>query len=104
MIKGDPKIDALTCGEITINLMASPKALHVKAAFVNSETGATHGWTTGSAWSEVVWTRVTELCEALEDELAKLHFSSHEAASTAALAGGIGEDLESPEGFDAPPV
>jgi hypothetical protein len=95
MITGTPRFDGLAIGEISINYLENLVAkkegnaptISVKAGFVNSTTGATHGWTQtggkhgGPQWSRAVIEKAAELRELLEQELAQLHFSSAEPAA-----------------------
>lgn len=90
MVTGSPRFNGLAIGEISINYLSNitarkegdPPVLTVKAAFVNSEKGTTHGWTQGGGkhggpqWSKAVVQKAEELRELLETELAQLHFDS----------------------------
>lgn len=92
MIKGTPRFDGLAIGELSISYLSNltarkeggPPVIAVKAGFVNSETGATHGWTKGGGphgapkWSATVYEKAEELRELLELELAQLHFENVE--------------------------
>ncbi len=45
MIRGNAKFDSISVGEFSGSFLGSTLAFEAKAAFVNSKTGDTHGWT-----------------------------------------------------------
>lgn len=110
MVNGTLKCNALALFEGSFNILASK--LTVKAAFVDTNTGHTHGWTTGEGtiWSKATMDAMTALKESIELDLAKLHFTdggtiAEPTAKTEGPAGsgGIGEHLGE-QGEDAPPL
>lgn len=73
-----------------------------KAAFVNSVTGNTHGWTTHHVWSPETLERLKKLRESMELDLAAAHFLDvgeapqaevEETGTTTESSGGLGEHL-----------
>ena len=87
MVKGTPRFDGLAIGEMTVSFLTNllsrkegdPPAISVKAAFIESKEGTTHGFTYGGAkhggpkWSARVFEKAEELRLLLEEELARLH-------------------------------
>ncbi len=90
MVKGTPRFDGLAIGEISISYLSGfttrkegdPPSIEIKAGYVDSETGATHGWTHGGGrhgrpnWSKAAVDKAAELRELLEAELAQVHFKN----------------------------
>lgn len=118
MKQGVPKIDAVKIGSITVELMNPPSGkMSAKAAFVNSKTGHTHGWTTHEVWSPATLLKLRELCASMEADLAAAHFeggsvtepeagiftSTEPAPSPVGPSMGLMEHLDS-SGKDAPPI
>lgn len=97
MIRGTPKFDGLAVGEFTANFLSPTIRLHAKAAFIDTKSGATCGWTEGTNWSPDTLAKVQELRLAVERDLAMMHFSGGGeqpmAVSTPALTQGLGEHL-----------
>ena len=100
MVKGTPKFDGLAAAEITINLLANPFQMSVKAAYVDNKTGSTCGWVEGRHWSAETVTKLNELRVALEKDLATMLFvggteqlATPSAPTTPALSSGLGEHL-----------
>lgn len=118
MITGTPKFNAITLGNLEVNFLRRGEdgpAISVKAAFVNTETGSSHGWTTagsghgGPVWSALVYEKLTALQEQLEQEVAQLHMLDV-GATTGGIQGeqvGLGEHLDGQlgdDGIEAPPA
>lgn len=109
MIRGTAKFDGLTLGEFSASFLGPSGAVHLEAktAFVDSTTGATHGWTNTTTWSPETIEKLKELKEVMERDVAKVHFvgGGETLASTRKAAslgeGGLGELLS---GKDAPQV
>lgn len=103
MRKGTLKPNSITLASFEADFFNPPTGkMTAKAAFVNTESGATHGWTTHQTWSPSTIQKLHELKEAMETDLAAAHFldgASEEAPSSkpTGLAGGIGEHLASGE-------
>jgi len=93
--RGTPKADALALAELSANLLGSTVVLHGKAALVNTKTGDTHGWTTGSGstWSKQTLQLLLELCESMERDIARRDFDSVEGPGAEAAPEGLGEHL-----------
>jgi len=68
------KFDKLAVGELTANFLSVPTALRAKAAFVSGSTGATHGWTECTKWSDETYAKALELRACMEKDLERLHF------------------------------
>lgn len=93
---GTPEFDGITLTTIEVDLIT--RSLVAKAAFVNTKTGATHGWTegTGTIWSTETKTAVAALAASMEKDLAVLHFGgAREVPGFAASTNsGLGEHLD----------
>jgi hypothetical protein len=108
MIKGRARFDGIALGEMTVSFFGPSVSLVAKAAFVNSETGLTHGSTTHERWSPEALEKLSELRALLEREIARVHFTdlhADDVARTAAEGGttrahGLAEHLAG----DAPPL
>lgn len=114
MQNGTPKFNALALAEGTFNFMGPGAHLTGKAAFVNTRTGHTHGWTEGSGaiWSKATMDALGKLREAMESDLAQAHLvggssfdepGTNRESSIAEPTGGLGEHLGT-NGEDAPPL
>jgi len=104
MINGSPKFDGLAIGNIEADFTKQTIQLKAVAGFVNTTTGDTHGWTRGEGgvWSTDTLQRLKELREAMERDLANLHFEGAVKKEAKVLdqgSPGIGEFLG-----DAPSV
>ena len=73
MIRGNPKFDSLAVGEITGSFLGPAVTLEAKAAFANSKTGDTHGWTKNTQWSPPVIEKLRELRALMEIDLGRIH-------------------------------
>lgn len=101
-IDGTPKFSTLAVKEITAEINGMSVVLTGKAAFVDRNTNATHGWTKGEGaiWSEETKAQLLVLQQLMEEDLARLHFSDSYAADSGrpqmrtAAPSGIGEHLE----------
>lgn len=100
------KFNAVSVGEISVNFIEQPSKVLVKGAFINTENGQTHGWTTCSQWSPDTVEKLRELRMLMERDMAELHFADFSSAvvghsSTTggglinALPQGLGEALGS---------
>jgi len=74
MREGTPNFDGVLVGELSVSFIDSPSVLSAKAAFVNRSTGRTHGWTSNAQWSPATLRKLQELRDAMEDDLAEIHF------------------------------
>lgn len=103
MIRGAPKFDSIAVGEITASFMGPTLSLEAKAAFADSKTGETHGWTKNAQWSPAVVEKLRELRALMELDLGRLHFegggevlvapSNIAPAPRAGVGGGLSEHL-----------
>ena len=105
MIRGTPKFDGVVVGEIKIVFTGLQLQFEAKAAFVDSKTGETHGWTnaTASAWSPITIDKMKELRALMELDLGKLHLEGGGEVlvgptgvaphTSAGFEGGLGEHL-----------
>lgn len=104
MINGSPKFDGLAIGSIEVDFTKQTIQLKAVAGFINTATGDTHGWTRGEGgiWSTETLQKLQELREAMEKDLARLHFEGAVKKESKVLdqgTAGIGEFLG-----DAPSV
>ena len=101
MKKGTLRPNGITLASFEADFVNPPTGkMTAKAAFVNSETGATHGWTTQQIWSPATIQKLGELKEAMEVDLAGAHFVNGEedagpAPRQQGLSTGLGEHLAS---------
>ena len=110
-VKGTPAFDTLAVSRINIDFMPSQATIEVTAAFANSQTGQTHGWTKGNglAWSKETLMAIRTLRERMAEDLAKLHFKEFSVAEPGGGAkpsgsSGIAEHLGSAPTPDAESV
>ena len=105
MIRGNPKFDSVSVGEGNFSFLGSTLQFEAKAAFVNSKTGDTHGWTKNTQWSPPVVEKLKELRALMEIDLGRLHLENGgEVLVTTATGmgggatptehGGLGEHLD----------
>jgi len=104
----DANFNALALGELSVNFLEAPAKVTAKAAFINTQTGQTHGWTTCHQWSPDTIEKLRELRMLMERDLGALHFADDAggvASSTTTTRGGalgksfqgLGEKLGSVE-------
>lgn len=82
------KFDGIRVAEITVNFLEVSASVSAKAAFVNTKTGATHGWTTGKRWSDETMAKLVELREMMERDLAAIHFEDGSSSSSPTTSSG----------------
>ncbi len=82
------KFNAVRVAEITITVIETPSVISAKAAFVNTETGNTHGWTTCKSWSADTLEKLRELREFMERDIAAIHFTDGAIGPGATTSGG----------------
>lgn len=110
MIKGAPRFDGLTVSKIEVDFFKNPIHIEAMAAFINTVTGDTHGWTrSNNAWSEETRELLQKLRESMERDLSKRHLTDGAIASPQPglkmgdkSVGGLGEHIGSET--DAPSV
>lgn len=106
MIRGSPKFDGLALGEIHVNFLRPTVEMRAKAAFIDTQSGATCGWTEGTQWSPETIKKLDELRTMLERDLASIYFTGDARAvatsnpAAGAARQGLGEHLDE----DAPPA
>lgn len=84
------KFNHVALGELSVNLLdVAPKVI-AKAAFVNTQTGTTHGYTTCSQWSQDTLEKLKELRALMERDLAALHFADASVTGTPSTTTGSG--------------
>lgn len=102
MVHGTAKFDGIALGEFTVNFLGPTTKVVAKAAFVGTQSGHTHGWTTNEQWSPETMQKLGELRAAMESDLARVHFTGGDVASSSGVfggqIGGLGEHLSEGEG------
>jgi hypothetical protein len=76
MIKGHAKFDGLAIGEFTAIFIGPTLDFKAKAAFIDTTTGQTHGWTSNQTWSRAVVEKLHELKQLMEIDLGALHLEA----------------------------
>ena len=94
MIQGQAKFDGIAVFEGTFSFLNPTVHLEGKAAFVDSKTGDTHGWTKSTQWSPEVIAKLAELRALMEVDLGRLHM--HEGGETLTTRA-MGVRLSNPE-------
>jgi len=102
------KCDGIALGEASFSFMNSGSIiLEAKAAFVNTRTGDTYGWTKNTVWSPPTIEKLKELRTLMEIDLGHLHLEEGGEPLTGVSApaegrglgsmpkGGIGEEVGS---------
>ena len=108
---GTPQFNGLVLASGSFDFTGTGGKLEGKAAFVDTRTGRTHGWTNGTQWSPETLECLSMLRTAMEGDLAMQHLRGDSALPVAgdtnddepAPAGGLAEHLGS-KGEDAPPI
>lgn len=89
--------NGIALGELSVTFLENPPRITAKAAFINTVTGQTHGYTTCYQWSAETVAKLKELRALMERDISVLHFTdaggSVVAASTTG-GGGIGETFK----------
>lgn len=74
-VKGAPKFDTLAVAELTVDFKGQGVGVSVKAAFVSSTTGHTHGWTQSNGpWTQRTQELLAQLRASLEADMGDKHF------------------------------
>lgn len=76
MIVGAAKFNSLALGELTVKFLGPSVHIEAKAAFVDTRTGQTHGWTKNEQWGPAVVEKLKELRALMELDFGKLHFDN----------------------------
>ncbi len=97
-ITGSIKFDALALVSLEANL--PEKSMRVRAAFIDTKTGETHGFTDGHGhiWSPETKAALTTLATLIEKDLGRLHLVNARtpgAAKAPVDQGGLGEHVGS---------
>lgn len=74
-----PKFDDIKAASVEIDLIK--REMKITAAFVDTKTGHTHGWTHRSSWSKETWNQVQLLAKNAERELRVQHFQNAESSA-----------------------
>lgn len=73
MIRGQPKFDGLAVAKFNVSFLGSTLEFVAEAAFTDSKTGQTHGWTRNTQWSPATIEKLKELRALMETDLGGLH-------------------------------
>lgn len=93
MIQGTPKFNALVVAKIEIDFLKNPVHIDVQAAFVNTKTNDTHGWTRGApGWSDKTRELINQLRLQMEADLGARHFEGGTSASVDGAASRVGTE------------
>jgi hypothetical protein len=99
-VRGTFKADALAIGRITVDFLANPSKVHALAALVvESQIAQPLGWCEGSGnmWSPETLTKVRELRDAMERDMARALFATDVLEGTSKtgviMTSGLGEHL-----------
>ena len=98
-VQGRPRCDTLALGELSASFFGEPK-LQGKAAYTDSRTGQTHGFTTATAgmpWSKDTMECLQRLRDAMELDFVARDFESASTVPSfeSQLSLGLGEHLAS---------
>lgn len=74
MRTGTLKANSLRIASFEVDYLVPGGTIKAKAAFVNTVSGLTHGWTTHNNWSSETLQKLKELRESMELDLADAHF------------------------------
>lgn len=98
------KFDTIRVAEVSVKFLETPAVISAKAAFVNTASGTTHGWTTCTSWSKETMDKLRELRELMERDLSEHHFADAGTSTTTTSSGdmrdsfqGLGERLGTAE-------
>jgi hypothetical protein len=69
------RFNGIALGELSVNFLEQPSKVVAKGAFINTQSGATHGWTTCQQWSPDTLAKLKELRELMEQDMAAVHFA-----------------------------
>jgi len=105
MVRGTAKFDGIAVGEFSVNRLGPTIKMQAKAAFVGSQSGQTHAWTTNDEWTPATIEKLRDLLTAMEMDLARIHFAESNPVPTSAnpwqgeqRGSGLGEFLSEGEG------
>jgi hypothetical protein len=87
---GIPKFDAIALIEFSVDFKGPTAHVSGKAAYVNTRTGNTHGWTTSTAWSAETIAKLAELRELMEQDIASRDFEGSEVGTNSASSKSFG--------------
>lgn len=94
-ITGTLNADGLSIGRITVDLLQQNPKVTALAALINTKTGKTLAWSEGegATWSNATMTKLKELREAMEEDMAKALFSEY-TSSSRSVRGGRGVNVD----------
>lgn len=84
------RFNGIALGELSVQFLESPAVIKAKAAFINTQTGATHGWTTNHQWSPRTIEKLKELRILMEEDIAAFHFVDGSVATVGTSTTGSG--------------
>ena len=89
--------NGIALGELNVDFLSTPSKVVAKAAFINTQTGATHGWTTCHQWAPDTMERLRELRALMERDLAAIHFadaSGVQPLTSTTRSGGLQSEMK----------
>lgn len=106
-VKGTPKFDTLALAELAADFKGQGTSVVCKAAFVNSATGSTHGWTQSNGpWSKETTELLAKLKDSIEADMGDKHLDNATTPTSGNVsspnAGGLGELLRTADDAGAP--
>lgn len=105
MAERSVRFNAIRVWEFDVKLMGTAPLLTAKAAFVNTDTGHTHGSTKSTRWSPETLALLKQLRESMESDLEKTHFADGVTTSGNPVSSGfngLSEHLNMGNEDDAP--
>ena len=98
-ITGTPKFNSLAVATLSADFTKPTVTFSAKAAFVDTKSGVTHGYTdaSSSAWSKETMQKLKDLRDSMEIDLGKLHLDGITAATRTKgldMESGLGEHLK----------
>ena len=84
------KFDGMAIGELSVNFIESPAKVVAKGAFIDRQTGQTHGWSTNHQWSPDTIEKLRELRMLMERDMEAIHFADGSVGPISPTTGGGG--------------
>jgi hypothetical protein len=82
--------NGIALGELSVNFLEGAPKLVAKGAFINTQTGQTHGWTTCQQWSTDTMEKMKELRLLMERDMSAQHFVDGSVSTTVTTTTGGG--------------